>query len=145
VAGLKVSVDVKKNLTQQIIKQTKSAVGKAVKTVAQDFARTVSETAPHRKGDLESSYSISYAGSNSKYSQATIEFSIRNGGFNYAIAMHEWTYKLGKGSLAKGGGTGMSNRTYPVGNKYMTRVLEGERETYEDYIKKKFQEALGKG
>lgn len=141
-ANLKVDVRIKKNLIPKISNETKSAVRKSIKTIAQDLARTASETAPHLTGDLEDSYSIAYQFSSDLMS-ATVEFSVFKGGFNYAIAMHEWTYKLGAGSRAKGGGTGMSGKSYAVGRKFLTRVLEGEADAYKDYIAEQIKQQLG--
>lgn len=132
----------KENNISKFTDQTTKAVKKAVKDCGQDLARTSSETAPHLTGDLEDSYSIAYSGG-MRTPKATVEFAVYKGGFNYAVAMHEWSYKLGEGSTAKGGGTGMSGTTYPVGNKYLTRVLEGEKQAYYDHIKQQIENNLG--
>jgi hypothetical protein len=141
-ANLKFDFKVSKNLIPKITKDTKDIVKKSIKTIAQDLARTASESAPHLTGDLEDSYAIAYSLSGDNCF-ATVEFAVFKGGFNYAIAMHEWTYKLGEGSQAKGGGTGMSGTTYAVGNKFLTRVLEGEAEAYKDYIGEQIRRQLG--
>lgn len=142
----KITYEIKltKNLIPKFTADTKESVKQAVRTVAQDLARTASETAPHLTGDLEDSYAIEYQFSGDNL-YATVEFAVFKGGFNYAIAMHEWTYKLGEGSQAKDGGTGMSGATYAVGRKFLTRVLEGESKTYTEYIEKKIKEQLGGG
>lgn len=140
---LKFDVRIDKNLIQKVSTETKKAMRDAVKTVTLDLARTASETAPHLTGDLEDSYSVSFAGTNGFKAQGTVEFAVFKGNFNYAIAMHEWTYNLGEGSQAKAGGTGMSGTHYAVGRKYLTRVLEGEAEAYKNYIGEKIKEQLG--
>jgi hypothetical protein len=136
-----VKTHIAKNLIPKFTSGTKAEVKKSVKTIAQDLARTASETAPHLTGDLEDSYSIAYQLGGDKMS-ATVEFAVFKGNFNYAIAMHEWTYKLGKGSQAKGGGTGMSGTTYAVGRKFLTKVLEGESQAYADYISEQIRKVL---
>lgn len=137
-------VRVVRNLVPNITKETKKAVKDSIKTVAQDIARTASETAPHKTGDLEDSYAIDYSFSGDVM-EATVEFSVMNGSFNYAIAMHEWTYNLGAGSLAKSGGTGMSGTSYAVGRKYLERVFNGETQAYTDYISRKIMDSLRGG
>jgi hypothetical protein len=132
-ARITVDVQISRNLVSQVTSETRNTVRKAVRTIAQDLARTASESAPHKTGDLESSYTVQYQMSGDQLT-ATVEFAVFHGGFNYAIAMHEWTYKLGAGSQAKSGGTGMSGTTYAVGRKFLTRPLEGEAETYRQYI-----------
>jgi hypothetical protein len=141
-ANIRVDVKIAKNLISKVSKATKTTVKQSVRTIAQDLARTSSETAPHLTGDLEDSYTIAYQMGGDSIS-ATVEFAVFKGGFNYAIAMHEWTYKLGEGSQAKGGGTGMSGTTYPVGRKFLTKVLEGESEAYRKYIGEQIKKQLG--
>ncbi len=140
---MKFSFDMKsKSRTKIIETRVRNKVKEAVRVVAQDVARTSSGATPHYQGDLAGSYSIAYQFSGDMLT-ATVEYAVFNGGFNYAIAMHEWTYKLGEGSKAKGGGTGMSGKTYAVGNKFLTRVLEGEAQAYTDYINEQIRKALG--
>jgi hypothetical protein len=141
-ARINVDVRISRNLVNKISKSTKQTVKQSVRTIAQDLARTSSESAPHLTGDLEDSYTIEYQLGGDSIS-ATVEFAVFKNGFNYAIAMHEWTYKLGEGSQAKGGGTGMSGTTYEVGRKYLTRVLEGEKDAYRDYIGEQIKKQLG--
>lgn len=100
-----------------------------------DLIRTSSETSPHDKGILDSSFAKSVTESKDGFRyDTTVEYSVREGGYNYAIAMHELEYNLGANSQAKGGGIGMSGTHYPVGNKYLTRPLEGEKEAYRKHI-----------
>ena len=141
---LKFKVDVDKKLIKGLTRAVENQAEKAVSVVAQDLARTASETAPHFTGDLEDSYHIAYHSRNQKY-YADIDFAVYHQGFNYAIAMHEWYYDLGIYSELKDGGTGMSGANYPVGRKYLTRVLEGEAQTYADYISTKIKKALERG
>lgn len=130
---MKVSVKIPKNATKKAVKNTQRSVQQSIKVIAQDLARTSSETAPHWSGVLEKSYTITYSMGPNR-AEATIRVSAKNDGFDYAIAMHEWTYNLGPRSEKKPGGTGMSGTTYEVGRKYLTRVLEGESVTYSEYI-----------
>ncbi|MEH7116907.1 hypothetical protein V7128_05695 [Neobacillus vireti] len=139
---LRFDIRIERNLIPQVSRNTKNVVKKSVRTIAQDLARTASGAAPHLTGDLESSWSIEYQLSADRMT-ATVEFAVFKGGFNYAIAMHEWTYNLGEGSRAKAGGTGMSGRSYAVGRKFLTRVLEGEAEAYKDYIAEQIRQQLG--
>ncbi|MGG3561654.1 hypothetical protein ABES03_08620 [Neobacillus rhizosphaerae] len=141
-ARLKFDVRLERNLVPQVTKATRQVVRSSIKTIAQDLARTASESAPHLTGDLEDSYAIAYQFGSGMVS-ATVEFAVFKGSFNYAIAMHEWTYNLGEGSQAKAGGTGMSGQSYAVGRKFLTRVLEGEAEAYKEYIAQQLRQHLG--
>lgn len=141
---IKYDMKVSKSLIRKYGNEAKKAVKDSVRVVAQDLARTASESTPHLTGDLEDSYTIEYSGTGAK-TTATVEFAVFKDGFNYAIAMHEWRYKLGEQSQAKSGGTGMSGTNYTVGRKFLTRVLQGEAETYKDYIEKKVKNAWRRG
>ena len=140
-AGIRLKVEVKRNITQAMKREVSATAKEAIKNISQDFARTASESAPHKTGDLSASHSIAYSGG-SDIPQGIIEFTAYKDGFNYALAMHEWTYNLGEGSRAKGGGTGMSGATYPVGSKFMTRVLRGEKPAYTEYLQKKIKSTI---
>jgi hypothetical protein len=141
-ARLKYDVKIAKNLVPKVTRDVEATVRKSVRTIAQDLARTSSESAPHLTGDLEDSYTVSYSNAGGKI-VATVEFAVFKGGFNYAIAMHEWTYNLGEGSQAKAGGIGMSGKSYVVGRKFLTRVLEGESDAYVQYIEEQIRQILG--
>lgn len=119
----------------------RDAVKEAVDIVTEDFIRTSSEAAPKDKGVLEDSHSSSAAWAGSEY-LATIDYSVKeeNGqnGFDYAEWIHnDESYNLGENSLKKagaGGATGMSGRTYEVDRGFMSRVIEGESDTYRNVI-----------
>lgn len=130
---LRFDVKITKNNIKKITGSSQKALQSSIREIANDLARTSSESAPHWSGNLEKSFKITYRfGTNKLY--ATIKFSAIEDGFDYAIAMHEWSYQLGEKSKAKSGGTGMSGTSYQVGRKYLTRVLEGEKSTYVKYI-----------
>lgn len=126
----------------------RNSIEEAVNDVTDDLVRTSSETAPHLRGILEQSYGRS-VGWQSKSCIGVVDYSVveDNGqnGFDYALWIHEDTeYELGEKSLQKaagGGGVGMSGNSYPVGNKFLTRPLEGEAEAY----RKHMQSAVDKG
>jgi hypothetical protein len=119
--------------------EAKAALKVAMEDVTDDLVRVSSEIAPHDKGILEMSHGkeIKYDGFSAV---STVSYSVREANrtysFNYALWIHEGTYNLGPGSLAKPGTEGMSGKHYDVGPKYLTRPLEGEGETYKDHIKK---------
>lgn len=130
---LRLDVKLTKNNIKKITGSSQKVLQSSIREIANDLARTSSESAPHWSGNLEKSFKITYRfGTNKLY--ATIKFSAIEDGFDYAIAMHEWTYQLGEKSRAKAGGTGMSGTSYSVGRKFLTRVLEGEKSTYVKYI-----------
>lgn len=131
-----------------LTRKVKEAVEEAVYDITDDLIRTSSEATPHWHGILEQSYGRD-VGWNGKRIIAVVDYSITeehgNNGFNYAYFIHEGDYNLGEKSLQKaagGGGVGMSGNTYPVGKKFLTRVLEGEEATYKKYIQKVVDKAV---
>jgi hypothetical protein len=142
----RVSVNLKGlNVTRKAVRD---AVEEGIYDVTDDLIRTSSEATPHWKGILEQSYSREVTVSGDKIS-AIVDYAVRedtgyNNGFDYAFWIHEGEYELGEKSKEKaaaGGGQGMSGKTYDVGREFLTRVLEGEADTYIQYIQDKVNEA----
>lgn len=135
--------------TRTVSRAVKQSVEEAVHDIADDLIRTSSESAPHDKGILEQSYGKSVAWDGDKC-VAVVDYSVKeengNGGFNYALWIHEdMDYEYGEGTLKKaksGGGVGMSGKQYPVGRKFLTRPLYGEEEAYTNHIQKSIDEAI---
>jgi hypothetical protein len=113
----------------------------AMKECMKDLERVASETTPYDEGDLEMGgfHGVDIAGAKI---EGWVGFEAFNQEFNYAIWTHEETYKLGEGSQSKSGGSGMSGKSYPVGNKYLTRPHEGEAPAYRKLIEQEIKDAL---
>lgn len=122
-------------------KAVRDAVQEAIDIATEDFVRTSSEASPMDKGVLEDSHSASAAWQGSSY-VAIVDYSVKeeNGqnGFDYAEWIHnDQEYNLGPKSLDKagaGGATGMSGTTYEVDRGFMSRVIEGESDTYKQVV-----------
>jgi hypothetical protein len=132
---------------KKIEKKVWQASVKTMKASMQDLERVASETAPYDEGDLEmggfrdvdidGKKIIGWVGF-----EAWNDHPNRSYDFNYAIWIHEETYNLGEKSKAKAGGRGLSGKSYPVGNKYLTRPLEGEAPVYREQIKQAVKKSL---
>ena len=126
----------------------KPALKRAVEDCVDDLVRVSSEIAPHDKGILERSSAKEILVSDTE-AKAKVNYAVREtysgGNFNYALKMHEGDYNLGPGSRAKPGTEGMSGRHYNVGNKYLQRPLEGEKEAYTNHIKEALVRAIQEG
>ncbi|MTV49846.1 hypothetical protein GJ688_12775 [Heliobacillus mobilis] len=138
---MKIQVKIHDHVLKRMKKDICNQLKQAVHDCVDNLVRTSSETAPHDKGILEKSFAME-ATSNSGTVTATVGYCIKERGFNYALAMHELSYRLGPKSLAKPGGYGMSGKRYPVGNKFLTRPLEGEAQTYKQHIERELQKVL---
>jgi hypothetical protein len=145
--AVRIDAKIRKNMRAAISKSVHDATYNAMVDVVNNLVKASSQAAPHDKGILEKSWS-SYVGRGQDRNQiiGVVSYAAYNENFNYAIKMHETDYNLGEGSQKKqaatGGGVGMSGKRYPVGKKFLTRVLEGERETYVNYIEQKINESL---
>lgn len=132
----------------KITKAVQNAVLEGMWDVVDDLQRTASETTPLDKGFLEKSWAKDVTMQGKSKVTGYVSFSVREGdedwnGFNYALRMHEdIDYELGEKSKQKPGGTGMSGKKYEVGPKYLTRVADGERETYHQHIQNMINEAI---
>ena len=112
-----------------------------------DLERVASETAPLDEGDLEMGgfRDVDVEGSKIKGwvgFEAWNDNPNRSYDFNYAIWTHEETYNLGPRSKKKKGGIGNSGKSYEVGNKYLTRPLEGESPYYRERLEEDIKDAL---
>lgn len=109
---------------------------KRVSDVGDSLAMTSSGAAPHDEGILDQSANVVPKRRGFMGAEVTVSYSAVNGGFDYALKMHDGVYKLGPGSRAKPGGKGMSGSTYSVGPKYLERPLHGEQSAYKDHVGK---------
>lgn len=100
---------------------------------ANDLARTSAEAAPIDDGDLRGSVEVRPAKARGQTRSISAEVSFGHDA-PHAIYMHEMSYNLGPRSSSSPGGTGMSGKSYSVGNKYLERPFKGESETYLQHI-----------
>lgn len=132
----RVEITVNDRALKQATKGLKAALKTAVEDCIDDLVYTSSGAAPHDKGILEGSWAKEIQASGHADSvSGTVEFSVKEGDFNYALRMHEGEYNLGDGSVQKDGvSSRLSGKYYPVGNKYLTRPLEGNKAAYRVHI-----------
>ncbi|QGG47651.1 hypothetical protein [Heliorestis convoluta] len=144
-ATMNFNVEINNRLLRRITKETLRAAEEAVHDCVDDLIRVSSETAPHDKGILEKSHAKEVKvrrGQVDGRVDYTIKERYSQGNFNYALFIHEGTYNLGKRSRQKPGGIGMSGKHYSVGNKFLTRPLEGESNEYSRHIGKQIKREL---
>ncbi|WP_042360669.1 hypothetical protein [Geomicrobium sp. JCM 19055] len=123
------------NRTKLVSNAVHKALGKSMDIVLDDVVRASSNATPFEYGTLSQSWAKGKSTGLRGGISGTVAYNVTEKGsggrYNYAIRMHEDTsYSLGEASRARGGGTGMSGRTYEVGPKFLTRVLDGESQTY---------------
>jgi hypothetical protein len=114
----------------------------AMNDVVDELVRITSEITPFDKGVLSRSYSrkVEVLAGDVK---GTVEFSVREGDFNYALWIHEGIYNHGEGTMNRSGTTGWSGKRYYVGRKYLERPLKGEEQAFYQHIANKIKEAVG--
>lgn len=108
----------------QIGERVPKAALKAVQKSTLDLEMIATNIAPIDKGTLRGSANAEVQ-NKGLWIVGEVAFSAVNNGFNYAIWTHEYTYELGPQSKAAPGFAG-----YSVGNKYLSRPLEGESSKY---------------
>lgn len=137
----KTKVTIEDKALQKAMKAARKTLKMAIEDCMDDLVQVSGDAAPHYKGILEGSSSKEITVKKKGIEiEATVEYSVAEGDYNYAIKMHETTYKLGEGSLKKPGGQSrMSGKHYEVGPKFLTRPLEGDKEAYEAYINEKLR------
>ncbi|PFW43796.1 hypothetical protein [Priestia megaterium] len=140
--GVKVNFRVLRDNKALISRLASQGAQTAMQDVVNDLAKASSGAAPHLTGRLEDSYTTEVGHDSAYRIKGTVSYSVSEGGYNYAIKMHEGNYNLGAGSQAKNGGQGMSGKSYPVGNKFLTRPLEGEADAYSKHLEKGIKNQL---
>ncbi|MDF2612544.1 MAG: hypothetical protein K0S71_330 [Clostridia bacterium] len=132
-----------KDNSKQFLAELDRALQSAMQDVVNDLARTSSGAAPIDRGVLQGSYDKEVKKVGGRYA-GTVKYIVKENGFNYASYMHEGTYKLGKSSLQKGSVRGMSGKSYKVGNKFLTRVIDGEHRAYTEHVSKVIKKVTDK-
>lgn len=106
---------------------------RAMQDCVDDLARISSNIAPIDKSSLRKSHkkSVKKEGGNIV---GEVSFSAYGrGNFNYAIAMHEWSYTPSQAGSFNG---------YAVGAKYLERPLKGESQKYLTWLGEGIQKGL---
>lgn len=126
-----------KDNTGKYLKNVQANMKMAAQDIKNDWQNTSRSMAPHKKGQLEK-------GIIGKVSYRDLGFKIEMGavargsnGYDYAKKMHNASYSLGKQSIAKGYGlSGISGKSFPVGNGYLSKPLEGNFSSYNAHLQK---------
>lgn len=130
-----------------VLAKLQGAAKTALDKCVDDLVASSSGATPHDKGFLDSSWDRVVKEENGEL-VGVVGFGVREKDtsgnvHNYAIWIHEGTYNLGEGSLAKAGGdSGISGKHYPVGNKYLERPIKGNSEAYQKFIAEQVRKEL---
>lgn len=102
-----------------------------------DLVNAARSTAPHKKGDLEKGINGEMAVSSSKITVSVGASAKGSNGYDYAEKMHNGNYTLGQQSMMKGSGySGISGKTFPVGNGYIEVPATESFQSYTEYFKR---------
>lgn len=137
-SGVKINVDMQNFRTRvnRVIAQTPQRVHRALDEIANDVSGEAKDLAPFREGHLtESIRGEVVQDRNTGKTAAVIYIPANHQAASYAIKMHENTYNLGPGSMAKQQRTGK-----PIGRKFITRALDSRRERIRKIIEHYFRE-----
>lgn len=130
------------NRLNMMIPKVEKAAKEATNDCVDELIRISSEIAPIDKGILQKSHTrkVKVSGGNV---EAKVEYSVKEGKFNYALWIHEGVYNHGEGTMNRNGTTGWSGKHYYVGRKYLERPLKGEEQEFYKHIAKAYKKATG--
>lgn len=114
----------------------------AMHDVTDELTRIASEITPIDKGILTKAHTKKVTRTKDNV-KGEVEFSVREGDFNYALWIHEGIYNHGIETQGRSGTTGWSGKRYYVGRKYLERPLKGEEQAFYEHIAKKIKQAVG--
>lgn len=110
--------------------------------ISLDLVNAARSTAPHKYGQLERGINGEVKVSNSSIKVIVGTSAKGSNGYDYAEKMHNGYYKLGEQSLAKGSGySGISGKTFPVGNRYIELPATESYQSYVNYFGNQFNKA----
>lgn len=118
---------------RRIEKEVMKSSERSVQDCVDDLARIASNIAPIDKSSLRKSHKKEVKKSGDQIIGEVSFSAFGRGGFNYALAMHEWSYTPSV--------TGAFNG-YAIGRKYLERPLKGESQKYLRWIGEGMQRGL---
>lgn len=103
--------------------------------ISLDLVNASRSAAPHKYGQLEKGINGELQVGSSHITVIVGASVIGSNGYDYAERMHNGDYNLGPQSLAKGSGySGISGKTFPVGNRYIELPATESYQSYVDYF-----------
>lgn len=118
---------------QRIESGVNNSTKKAMHDCVDDLARISSNIAPIDKSSLRKSHKKTVKQQGDQVVGEVSFSAFGRGNFNYAIAMHEWSYTPSV--------TGAFNG-YAIGSKYLERPLKGESQKYLQWLGEGVQKGL---
>ena len=135
---IKIDVDMRafRDRIDQVLAQMPERARRAMTEIANDVSGEAKDLAPFKDGHLmESIRGEVVQDQNTGQMAAVIYVPANHQASSYAIKMHEGTYNLGPGSVAKQIRVGKT-----VGRKFITRALDNKRERLRKIIERYFKE-----
>lgn len=129
---------------KQLLQQTRVTYQKVGVDILNDMQYVTRGAAPFDTGQLEGNISAtSRKGANSF--EGSIGVSSWNRGFDYGALRHDYPFKLGAGSLSKGGVTSnITGQSFVVGYAFASETAEGNADGYFKYIEEQLDSLLDK-
>lgn len=127
-----------KDYTPQLIRKNQLAVKQAVQDCTDDLKNVAIGSAPHWKGRLEKGITTTFLNSSS-YVEGKVGVSVIEKGYDYGQLRHDHPFNLGEKSRKKQGGkSGISGKSFSVGNGFISSPAEANRSAYLNHIEKIF-------
>lgn len=132
------------NFLATLASDMRSYIQKVGVAITNDMQYVTRGAAPFDTGQLEGNISATTRNSGNSFS-GQIGISSYNRGFDYGALRHDYPFRLGQGSLSKGGVTSpITGQSFVVGYAFASETAEGNADGYFKYIEEQLNDLLAK-
>lgn len=132
------------NFLASLASDMRSYIQKVGVAITNDMQYVTRGAAPFDTGQLEGNISATTRNSGNSFS-GQIGVSSYNRGFDYGALRHDYPFRLGQGSLSKGGVTSpITGQSFVVGYAFASETAEGNADGYFKYIEEQLNDLLAK-
>lgn len=132
------------NFLATLASDMRSYIQKVGVAITNDMQYVTRGAAPFDTGQLEGNISATTRNSGNSFS-GQIGVSSYNRGFDYGALRHDYPFRLGQGSLSKGGVTSpITGQSFVVGYAFASETAEGNADGYFKYIEEQLNDLLAK-
>lgn len=132
------------NFLATLASDIRSYIQKVGVAITNDMQYVTRGAAPFDTGQLEGNISATTRNSGNSFS-GQIGVSSYNRGFDYGALRHDYPFRLGQGSLSKGGVTSpITGQSFVVGYAFASETAEGNADGYFKYIEEQLNDLLAK-
>ena len=132
------------NFLEALANDIRSLIQKVGGDITNDMQYVTRGASPFDTGQLEGNISATTKSGGDSFT-GEIGVSSYNRGFDYGALRHDYPFKLGAGSLSKGGVTSnITGQSFVVGYAFASETAEGNADGYFKYIEEQLDSLLDK-